>query len=585
MDKLLALDQLRDLYFRSKSGSERDFHHNLLQDLQVSCHVEPGDLKHIPATGPVVAVANHPFGILEGPLLCTLLPKVRPDYKIMTNQLLACFPELKEKCIFVDAFNNRKSRLANALALKQSIAWLKAGHMLVIFPAGEVSSWNFRHGEIEDPEWNQIAARLIRMAKAASVPMFFRGTNSVRFHMLGMVHPTLRTARLAHELFNKRGKNIEILIGNTISHETVAGMADDIEATKYLRWRTYLLGNRDEAGIAPKKSGSKKFGSRTLEPIAAETPVETLAAEIGSLRESQCIEESREYSVFLASALEIPNVLQEIGRLRELTFRMVGEGTGKAADLDSFDPYYQHLFLWNKEKREVVGAYRIGDVNEILARFGVRGLYTNTLFQFGEGFFRKIGPSLELGRSFVRPEYQKKYSSLLMLWKGLGTFISRNPEIPTLFGAVSISNDYNPVSRQLVTRFLEDQEANPELAPLVKARRPFRRLKKMGEDLPIRQFFRDLDSLSAVIADMESDGKGVPILLKQYIKLGGKLLGFNVDTSFSDALDGLVLVNLRETEPEVLHRYMGKDGAASFLGYRAPPFHHHESARKLTASA
>jgi putative hemolysin len=560
MDKLLAIDQLRDLYFRSKSGSERDFHQNLLQDLQVSCHVEPGDLRHIPVSGAVVAVANHPFGILEGPLLCTVLPKVRPDYKIMTNHLLACFPELKDKCIFVDPFNNKKSRVANALALKQSIAWLKAGHMLVIFPAGEVSSWNFRHGEIEDPEWNQIAARLIRAAKAASVPLFFRGKNSVPFHMLGMVHPTLRTARLAHELFNKRGKNIEILIGNTISHETLSGMTDDVEATKYLRWRTYLLGHRGQAGALAKKP----IWQRTA-TIAPEIPTETLAAEIGRLPEDRLLEESRDYSVFLAGASEAPNILLEIGRLRELTFRQVGEGTGKAADLDHYDSYYQHLFLWNKEKREVVGAYRVGNVEEILARFGVRGLYTNTLFQFGEKFFDRIGPSLELGRSFVRPEYQKKYSSLLMLWKGLGKHISRNPGVPTLFGAVSISNDYNPVSRQLVTRFLQDQEANKELAQLVKARRPFRVEKNMQTDLPIRQFFRDLDSLSAVIADMESDGKGVPILLKQYIKLGGKLLGFNVDSSFSDALDGLVLVNLRHTERETLDRYMGKEGAMRFL--------------------
>jgi putative hemolysin len=572
MDKLLALDQLRNLYFRSKSGSERDFHQNLLQELQVSCHVEPGDLKHVPATGPVVAVANHPFGILEGPLLCTLLPKVRPDYKIMTNQLLACFPELKEKCIFVDPFNNKKSRLANALALKQSIAWLKAGHMLVIFPAGEVSSWNFRHSEVEDPEWNHIAVRLVRMATAAAVPIFFRGKNSVPFHMLGMVHPTLRTARLAHELFNKRGKNVEILIGNTISYDTVAGLADDLEATGYLRWRTYLLANRHLGGVSHTNPVPKKFPARKLEPIADAIPPEFLAAEIGLLPDSHLMDDSREYSVFLAGATEIPTVLMEIGRLRELTFRQVGEGTGKAADLDSFDPYYRHLFLWNKEKREVVGAYRVGSVDEIIARFGVRGLYTNTLFQFGESFFRRIGPSLELGRSFVRPEYQKKYSSLLMLWKGLGKYISRNPGIPTLFGAVSISNDYNPVSRQLVTRFLEEQEANAELSLLVKARRPFRREKRRQGDPPIRHFLRDLDSLSAVIADMESDGKGVPILLRQYIKLGGKLLGFNVDPSFSDALDGLVLVNLRHTEREILERYMGREGAANFLSAGVLPY-------------
>jgi putative hemolysin len=570
MDKLLALDQLRDLYLRSKSGSGQNFHVNLLRDLQVSCHVEPGDLTHIPTSGPVVAVSNHPFGILEGPLLNTVLPKVRPDFKIMTNQLLSCFKELEESCIFVDPFNNKKSRLANAFALKQSIAWLKAGHMLVIFPAGEVSHWNFRNGEIEDPEWNIIAARLARASKAVSVPMFFKGKNSVPFQVLGMVHPTLRTARLAHELFNKRGKVVNLRIGSPISHETLSETSSDVDATRYLRWRSYLLGNRRETGmkLLPRFM-PKKFGRKTQQPIAAETPRDLLAADIERLSADQCLETSRDYAVFIAGAGQIPNLLKEIGRLRELTFREVGEGTGKSSDLDSFDPYYQHLLLWNRQKRELVGAYRVGLVKDIVARFGVSGLYTNTLFQFDDSFFGRIGPSLELGRSFVRPEYQKKYAPLLMLWKGLGHYISNNPEVHTLFGAVSISNDYNPVSRQLVTRFLEDQEANQDLAQLVKARRPFRRHKPTSNDIAVRHFFRDLDSLSLVIADMETDGKGVPILLKQYLKLGGKLLGFNVDPHFSDALDGLVLVDLRQTEPDILDRYMGKSGCNRFLQYHA----------------
>jgi putative hemolysin len=562
MDKLLALDQLRDLYQRSKSGADKDFHHNLLQVLQVSCHIEPSDLARIPATGPVVAVANHPFGILEGPLLCSLLPKVRPDFKIMTNQLLSCFSELAPHCIFVDPFNHKKSRIANALALKQSIAWLRAGHMLVMFPAGEVSHWNFRHNEIEDPQWNETVARLIRSSKAVSIPMFFKGKNSVPFHVLGMVHPTLRTARLAHELFNKRGKSIEIRVGSAIPYETIAEIPDGAEATRYLRWRTYLLANRGETGTKLKWTWQK-----THEPVAAELPRAALLADLTGLRANQCLEDSRDYAVYLADAAQIPSMMKEVGRLRELTFRKVGEGTGKAEDLDRFDPYYQHLLLWSKQKQELVGAYRIGNVPDILARAGVNGLYTSTLFHFDPTFFETIGPSLELGRSFVRPEYQKKYAPLLLLWKGLGRYIADHPEAPMLFGAVSISNDYNPVSRQLVARFLEDQQANQDLAQLVRARRPMRRGKTGEDDRAIRSFFRDLDSLSAVIADMETDGKGVPILLKQYVKLGGKLLGFNVDPHFSDALDGLVLVDLRQTEPEILERYMGKSGAADFLAY------------------
>jgi hypothetical protein len=307
----------------------------------------------------------------------------------------------------------------------------------------------------------------------------------------------------------------------------------------------------------------RKSSGKAQAPIAAEIRREDMLADIERLDREHCVESSHDYAVYLASAGQIPSVLKEMGRLRELTFRQAGEGTGRPSDLDAFDPYYQHLLLWNKQKEEMVGAYRIGNVNEIIARFGIGGLYTSTLFQFDERFFSRIGPSLELGRSFIRPEYQKKFAPLLLLWRGIGKYISDHPDTPMLFGAVSISNDYNRFSRELVTRFLEDHE----LAPMVRARRPFRRGKPGAEDVATKHFFRDFDSLSDIVSDVEADGKGLPVLLRQYVKLGGKLLGFNVDPHFSDALDGLVLVDLRQTQPEILERYMGKNRGPRFLEY------------------
>ena len=574
MDRLLQLDQLRDLYRRaSQGGDDYSFHRNLLADLQVSCQIDPADLRRIPASGAVLAVANHPFGMLEGSLLNTRLPEVRTDYKIMTNHLLASLPELESHCIFVDPFDERGAKVQNSRALKQAIQWLKGGHMLVIFPAGEVSSWNFKHGEVEDPKWSDTVARLIRIAKCPAISLFFKGTNSIPFHLLGMMHPRLRTARLPHELLNKRGKSIEIRVGSLIPCETITSFSDETNVTDYLRWRTYLLANRGETRerLMPKliKAAVPK---KVPDAIIPEQDRGDLVCDLMGLRPEQLLEETREFAVYLADAAQIPSVLKEIGRLREITFRAVGEGTGKPSDLDTFDPHYRHLILWSKLKDELVGSYRVGEVTQILSRFGPQGLYTNTLFQYSPRFFDQIGPALELGRSFVRPEYQKKYSPLLLLWKGLARYISQNPKNPVLFGAVSISNDYNPVSRELCVRFLQDQEADEGLAGLVRARKPFRYGDPGGlNDQMMRNFFRDLDSLSTVVADVERDGKGIPILLKQYLKLGGKLLGFNIDPRFSDALDGLMLVDLRKTEPEILERYMGRVGAADFLKNAVAP--------------
>lgn len=555
--KLFSLDRLRDLY--RVSALTKDFHRNLLAELDVTSSVEPACLARIPAGGAVMAVANHPFGMLEGSLLGTVLPQVRLDYKILTNRLLACMPELESHCIFVDPFQDKKSARQNGRALKEAIAWLRGGHMLVMFPAGEVSHWSMRSNAVEDPEWNRTVARLIRITRSPALPLYFHGANSVPFQVLGMVHPRLRTARLPAELLNKRGRRVEIRVGSLIPFARIEEIPDDADATRYLRWRTYLLGKRGESALRMTRLG------KAHEPIPAPMPKDAMVCDLSGLRPDQCLEDSREFAVYLANASQIPHLLPELGRLREITFRQAGEGTGKARDLDRFDGYYDHLLLWNKVKEELVGAYRVGDAPRILARYGVKGLYTNTLFHFDPAFFRGIGPALELGRSFIRPEYQKKYAPLLLLWKGLGRHVARHPETPVLFGAVSISNDYTPASRQLLARFLEQQQAHEELARLVRPRRPFLRGKGVREDRAIRGFFRDLDSVSAVVADMEADGKGVPVLLRQYVKLGGKLLGCNVDPRFSDALDGLVLVDLRKTNRDILDRYMGGDGAAAFL--------------------
>ncbi|MCI0529211.1 MAG: GNAT family N-acetyltransferase, partial [Nitrospira sp.] len=288
----------------------------------------------------------------------------------------------------------------------------------------------------------------------------------------------------------------------------------------------------------------------------------------GLLPPEQRLVENREYIVFQARASQIPHVLYEIGRLREITFRQVGEGTSKSMDLDRFDAHYIHLFVWNKEKNEVVGAYRLGQADEILGRFGKEGLYTHTLFEYKDELLEQISPALELGRSFIRVEYQKNYSPLLLLWKGIGQFISRNPQYKTLFGAVSISDNYHSMSQQLIVAFLKMHDYLPHLAKFVKARIPFRSEPIKGwEPNMTRMIVKDIEEISALISDIEADQKGIPILLKQYLKLGGKLLGFNIDPHFNNSLDGLILVNLTQTNPKVLEQYMGKDGAGAFLGY------------------
>jgi putative hemolysin len=563
--KFAPVSKVRELYRRVQRSPDGFRLESLLAEMRVGLRVAAADETRIPASGPVVVVANHPYGVLDGAILTVLLTRVRPDVKVLTNFLLADVPELRKHCIFVDPFQSDRSVESNRRAVREALAWLQQGGMLAIFPSGEVSHWQMPAAQIADPEWNDTAVRLIRRTGATALPVYFCGYNGVGFQLMGMLHPKLRATFLLQEFLQQEGKTVEVRVGSAIRADAVEAIPGDREATEYLRWRTYLLARRSKPEAVWHTALRSRLAFKIQEPVAAPVSPDLLAEEVESLPEDRCLAANGDLAVYLGTAAEIPQLLREVGCLRELTFRGAGEGTGKSRDLDPFDDYYSHILLWNRTKQEIVGAYRAGNTAEILKARGIAGLYTSTLFRYDEKVFEKLGPALELGRSFVRPEYQRQYAPLLLLWKGIARMVARHPEIPVLFGAVSISNDYNQASREMIYRFFEAHMQQDELAGLIEPRRPFRAgLLRRWDCRGMYHAFRDLDELSQPITDVEADGKGLPILLRQYAKIGGKLVGFNVDRKFSNVLDGLVVVDLRQTEPAVLERYMGREGAARF---------------------
>jgi putative hemolysin len=567
LERLLVLDRFQTFFEGLRQAADtRPLLERTLAALNVRPLISARDLALVPKHGPVIAVANHPFGLMEGAILATLLGSVRPDVKILANHMLRNLPGAAEHCIFVDPFGGSGAVRSNRKGLKESIAWIERGGMLAVFPAGEVAHLDLKQGAVTDPEWNHNVARLVRITGASVLPVYFPGANGAWFQVLGFLHPKVRTALLAHEFLNKTNRSIEVRVGNPIAPGKMRTYQDDVALTRYLRHRTYLLDDRK----GPRASAAKT----SSEPVAAPVMSELVAADVAKLGPERTLVDSGEFAVLLARVAEIPNGLREIGRLREITFRDIGEGTGKSFDLDSFDDHYWHLFVWNKQRREIVGAYRLGPSDEILPRAGVKGFYTASLFHWNQSFLNRTGPALELGRSFVRSEYQKSFAPLLLLWKGIGQFLVRNPRYRVVFGPVSISNKYTAASRQLMVLYLNAFRRSPELAPLVRARHPFRQRASGLINRSTRELVGaadgDIEELSALVADVETDRKGVPVLLRQYLKLGGELVAFNVDRKFSNALDGLIVVDLAKTEPRLLERYLGKDGAAAFANNGTP---------------
>jgi putative hemolysin len=562
-----GLKRCQKLYGRLEAvDSPGEFCGQVLKSLNVEYRISDADRQKIPAAGACILIANHPYGGLDGVVLIDMISRVRSDFKVMGNGLLGRIPQLREKLIQVDPFGGKGAARRNISPMRAALRSLQQGELLIMFPGGEVSSWHELSPHAVDPDWSLTLSRLVRKSKASVLPIYFPGDNGCLFHLAGKVHPRLRTLLLPRMMLKHRGRRLQPRIGQLISAKKLMPM-DDAQMLEMLRMRTYALAARNAAaqgGAATDKQ--LKTGGQEL--IAAPMTGKVLREELELLPQEQCLLSSGEFSVFYASAAQIPNALDEIGRLREETFRQVGEGTGRSRDLDRFDQHYLHLMLWNNQQQQLVGAYRIGLVDRILKESGIDGLYSSTLFKYSPKLFRNMSNALELGRSFVRSEYQRSYAPLLMLWKGIGHFILAHPQYRYLFGPVSISNDYSRYSRELMTSGLIRNFQIKELANLVSPRIPVTMkpvrisgINKNQRDL----LMSDIDQLSDLVADLEPDNKGIPVLMRHYLNLGGKLLAFNLDPDFSDVIDGLLLINLMEADRRQMQRYMGRDG---FIHYQ-----------------
>jgi len=550
LERALGLTSLSRMYGEATGPSlVDDFPERALAHLEIGWTVDDAALARIPATGPLVVVANHPFGAVDGLVLLALIRRVRPDVRLLGNYLLQRIPELAPLIIAVDPFGGGTARAENGRTLRRAIDWTRRGGALIVFPAGEVSSVPTPGGRLIDTGWKPGVGRILQASRAAVLPVYFAGRNSRVFELAGRLHRDLRTALLPRELLRMRGRTIAPAVGSLIPPARLDESSKGRQLLDYLRARTYALRPSEPALARPK----------TPMPAVAE-PVHSgfdFEREITALPVSRRLLSNKAFDVFYASATEIPATLGEIGRLRELAFRAAGEGSGQPLDLDEFDRHYWHLFVWDREARSVVGAYRIGATDAIVPRLGVRGLYTRTLFTYSQAFIRALGPALELGRSFVRVEYQREFSPLLLLWQGIGQFVAQNPRYTKLFGPVSISASYSGPSRDALVELLSSDRFRSPMADLVRARRPY-----FPESHPARPVVPvDPSEVQALIGDIEVDGKGMPVLLRQYLKLNARVAAISVDPDFANVIDALSIVDLDTMPVALRHRYTFRPGS------------------------
>ena len=541
------LSRLNKEYQKRKNLKGVEFIDSILEGFEIQFDIPEKDRKRIPKTGPFITISNHPLGGIDGMILMKLLLEQRGDYKIIANFLLHRLDPLRPYIMPVNPFETHKDAKSSVGGIKEAIAHLRAGHGLGMFPAGEVSTYKDEKLIVDKP-WEPVAMRLIQKAKVPVVPIYFHAKNSTFFYRLASMSDVLRTAKLPSEMLSQKRRKIKVRIGNPISVEDQAEFKDLESFTGYLRRKTYMLANVFEKKKLFEKIPHTLKLPKSPKKIATETKSELMEAEVEKCRQlDKRLLVSKNFEVFLAKREIIPNIVQELGRLREITFREIGEGTNNPVDLDPFDDHYYHLFLWDSDAKKVAGAYRMGMGAEIFKDHGINGFYLQDLFRFEPELYKMMSESIEMGRAFIIREYQQKPMPLFLLWKGIVHCTLRFPEHKYLIGGVSISNKFSNFSKSLMIEFMRSNYYDPYVAQYVRPKKEFKvKLEDADKDIVFDKSEADLNKFDKIIDEIEPENLRLPVLIKKYIKQNAKVVAFNVDPLFNNAVDGLMYIRIAD---------------------------------------
>ncbi|MFT7351336.1 MAG: putative hemolysin [Flavobacterium sp.] len=544
--KVLKISTINKFYDKNKHLKDLEFLNAILDEFQIKFEIPEEDLKRLPKNGAYITISNHPLGGIDGILLLKLMLEHEPDFKIIANFLLHRIEPMKKYIMPVNPFENHKDVKSSVIGLKETFRHLSDGKPLGMFPAGEVST--YKDGKlVVDKTWEEGAIKVIRKAQVPVVPIYFHAKNSRLFYLLSKIDGTLRTAKLPSEVLTQRDRIIKVRIGKPISvaeqneHTTLESFTD------FLRKKTYMLSNSFNQESKLLQLPNLKIPKSPKEIVLPANQL-LIIDEVEKLRiDGSRLLQSKNYEVFFTEAKNIPNILHELGRLREITFREVGEGTNESIDLDKFDQYYHHMFLWDDTSKKIAGAYRMGLGSHIYPKYGIEGFYLNDLFRFEPELNDMMHQSIEMGRAFIIKEYQLKPMPLFLLWKGIVHLTMHYPEHKYLIGGVSISNQFTDFSKSLMIEFMKSHYYDPYVAQYINPKKEFKvKLKDADKDFVFNETEADLNKFDKIIDEVEPGNLRLPVLIKKYIKQNARVVAFNVDPLFNNAVDGLMYIRIAD---------------------------------------
>ena len=558
--KILRITTINKKYDKYKHLDGLDFFSALLNEFQIKFEIPEEDLRRIPKNGAFITVSNHPLGGIDGILLLKLMIEERPDFKILGNFLLHRIEPMKPFVMPVNPFEDRKDVRSSVSGIKNALLHLREGNPLGVFPAGEVSTDKEGRNFVDRP-WEEGAIKLIKKARVPVIPIYFHAKNSRIFYFLSKLSPQFRTAKLPSELLSQKGRVIKVRIGKPIQVKAQDEFKKHEDFCKFIRQKTYMLANPFEKEAKPLGPASLKLPKQPKE-IVSQRNTDKMILEVEYLRKNNWrLLESKNYEVFFAPSKRIPNLKFEIGRLREITFREVGEGTNESIDLDKFDAYYHHMFLWDNVEKRVVGAYRMGLGKDIYRKYGIEGFYVQTLFKFEPELHPMMSNSIEMGRAFIIKEYQQRPMPLFLLWKGIVHITLRYPEYKYLM--MFCCNQFSNFSKSLMIEFMKSHYYDPYIAQYIHPKKEYKvKLKDADKDFVFDAAKADMNKFDKVIDEIEPGALRIPVLIKKYVKQNARLVAFNVDPKFNNAVDGLMYIRVADIPESTVKPVMEEFQAA-----------------------
>ncbi|MEA3370947.1 MAG: GNAT family N-acyltransferase [Campylobacterota bacterium] len=540
-DSIVHEEEINDFLAKNSHLGSFEFIDEVLEHFNFNFSIADRDMENIPASGRVVIIANHPLGGLDAFALIKLLSKVRKDIKVVASDFLSIFEPMKPILINVNNFKARQKKES----ISQIYEALNSEMAVVVFPSGEVSRAST--SGIKDKKWQKGFLKFAHRSDSPILPIFIGGKNSKTFYSVSAINKKLSTLLLSNEMFKQNNKSIDILVGELIPNENIIlkGMQQDKLIELYKR-QIYNL-----------QTGKSFFV--TQKAIAHPEDRRDIKKE---LKESQLLGSTKDgKKIYLYESRHKNSIIiNEIGRLRELSFRKVGEGINRKRDIDKYDRYYKHIILWDEEDLEIVGAYRIAECKSVIQMYGREALYTTTLFDFNENFDNYINDSIELGRSFVQPKYWGS-RALDYLWYGIGAYLRNNPEIKYLYGPVSLSASYSKVAKDMILYFYDKNFKDEE--NLVNAKIPYNfntdkeLIKNLKKEFSSNEYKENFKTLKKSLNSVWSN---VPVLYKQYADLcdkgGIRFCAYNIDPDFSNCIDSFIVVEVEKIKASQKKRYI-----------------------------